>query len=263
MEYLKYDNMNLTGTVLRIEKSSIFDGDGIRTVIFTKGCPLRCAWCSTPESQDTKIQASLDNKIIYGSIMSVEEVITEIRKDIPFYFHSGGGMTVSGGEILVQPTFVKAILKQCMYEGINTCIETTLLGPWENVKEILSYTDTAFVDLKFMDDKLHMKYTGVSNKLILENIKKAGSKKSDTRIIIRRPIIPGLNDTEEELISMGQFLNELPGITHVQLLPYHRLGTDTYRKLGIKYPLKEIEVPTSEYMENCKKLLEKYVKTIL
>lgn len=94
--------MDLPGSVLRIVKGSIFDGDGLRTVVFMKGCPLRCQWCSTPESHLKEIQITLDGTITYGRNMTVEEVMTEVRKDIPFYFHSGGGMTVSGGEILTQ-----------------------------------------------------------------------------------------------------------------------------------------------------------------
>ena len=182
MDYQNYENMNLRGTVLRIEKSSIYDGDGFRTVVFMKGCPLRCQWCSTPESHKKEIQTTLDESITYGSSMTVEEVLTEVRKDIPFYFHSGGGMTVSGGEILVWPEFVSSLVKRACMEGINTCIETSFYGKWSDIASILENTDTAFVDLKLMNPELHKKYTGVSNERILENLKRAGSKKKRHKI---------------------------------------------------------------------------------
>ncbi len=263
MDYQNYENMNLQATVLRIEKSSIFDGDGLRTVVFMKGCPLRCQWCSTPESHKKEIQSTLDGSITYGSVMTVEEVLKEVRKDIPFYFHSGGGMTVSGGEILVWPKFVSSLVKRASMEGINTCIETSFYGKWSDIESILENTDTAFVDLKLMDSDLHKKYTGVSNENIVENLKRAGAEKKGTRLIVRRPLIPGINDSKEELKSLGEFLAELPRVDHLQLLPYHRLGTDTYRKLGIDYQLSLVESPSDEHMQWCKEITEKYIKTII
>ena len=121
--------------------------------LFMKGCPLRCQWCSTPESHRKEIQTTLDGKITYGRIMTVEEVLVEVRKDIPFYFHSGGGMTVSGGEILAQSEFVYNLVRRARWEGIDTCIETSFYGAWDKIEPILDCTDTAFVDLKLMDQK--------------------------------------------------------------------------------------------------------------
>lgn len=263
MGYQDYENMNLPGTVLRIEKSSIFDGDGLRTVVFMKGCPLRCRWCSTPESHQKGIQTTLDGTITYGRNMTVEEVMVEVRKDIPFYFHSGGGMTVSGGEILTQAEFVRQLVGRACWEGINTCIETSFYGEWEKITRILRCTDTAFVDMKLMDPEAHKRYTGVDNTLILDNIRRAGSEKGRTRLIIRRPLIPGINDSKEDLKLLGEFLGRLPAVDHLQLLPYHRLGTDTYRKLGLAYQLPETEIPDEEHMERCAKITGKYVKTIV
>lgn len=263
MNYQSYENMDFPGSVLRIEKSSIFDGDGLRTVVFMKGCPLRCQWCSTPESHHKKIQTTLDGSITYGCTMTVEEVMAEVRKDIPFYFHSGGGMTVSGGEILTQPEFVYYLMHRASWEGIDTCIETSFYGDWNHINLILNCTNTAFVDLKLMNPETHKKYTGISNDVILSNIRKAGMKKSSMKLIIRRPLIPGVNDSEEELTFLGQFLSELPGVDHLQLLPYHRLGTDTYRKLGLTYQLPDVEAPSKEHMEWCVNITNKYIKTIL
>lgn len=259
-----YENMNLEGTVLRIEKSSIFDGDGLRTVVFLKGCPLRCKWCSTPESYKKQIESTLDGTITYGKIMTVEEVMTEIRKDSLFYFHSGGGVTLSGGEILLQPEFAYNILRRSCYEGINTAIESSFYADWEKIEPILDCLDTAFIDMKVFDSDKHKAFTGVANDLILSNIEKAGKeKRPNLKIIIRRPLIPGVNDSKEELEGLGKFLSELKGVDSLQLLPYHRLGTDTYRKLGIDYPLKDIEVPSDEHMQYCKSITDKYIKTVV
>lgn len=260
--YQTYEGMDQKGTVLRIEKSSIFDGDGIRTVVFLKGCPLRCQWCSTPESHLRKIQTVLEGSITYGQEMTVEEVMVEIRKDSPFYFISGGGVTLSGGEILAQPEYSYQILKRSCCEGINTCFESSFLAPWEKIEPLLEYTDTAFVDLKLMDDEMHKSYTGVSNELILDNVKRAGSEKTGMKLIIRRPLIPGVNDSEEDLGALGAFLEKLPGVAYLQLLPYHRLGTDTYRKLGIPYQLAEVETPTENHMQWCRDITGQFIKTI-
>lgn len=263
MSYQNYENMDMQGSVLRIEKSSIFDGDGLRTVVFMKGCPLRCKWCSTPESHHKRIQTTMDGSITYGSIMTVEEVMVEIRKDIPFYFHSGGGLTVSGGEILTQSEFVYNLVRRAGWEGIDTCIETSFYGEWNKIEPILRNTNTAFVDLKLMDTEAHKKYTGVPNDLILRNIRKAGAGNSGTRMIIRRPLIPEVNDSEADLELLGKFLAKLPGVDHLELLPYHRLGTDSYRKLGLTYQLPEARTPSKEHMEWCKSITDKFVKTII
>jgi pyruvate formate lyase activating enzyme len=263
MEYQNYEHMNFPGSVLRIEKSSIFDGDGLRTVVFMKGCPLRCLWCSTPESHHKEIQTTLDGHISYGHIMTVEEVLAEVRKDILFYFHSGGGMTVSGGEILAQSEFVYHLLHRASWEGIDTCIETSFYGHWDKIEPILNCTDTAFVDIKLMNPEAHKKYVGVGNDVILSNIRKAGARKSNMKLIIRRPLIPGVNDSEKELEMLGQILSELPGVDHLQLLPYHRLGTDTYRKLGLTYQLPDVETPSQAHMERCVSITDKYVRTII
>lgn len=258
-----YENMDLPGSVLRIVKGSIFDGDGLRTVVFMKGCPLRCQWCSTPESHLKEIQTTLDGTITYGRNMTVEEVMTEVRKDIPFYFHSGGGMTVSGGEILTQAEFVCHLLRRASWEGIDTCIETSFYGAWDKIEPMLGSTDTAFVDMKLMNPEEHRKYTGVDNEVILSNIRKAGTRKSSMKLIIRRPLVPGVNDSQKDLELLGRFLSELPGVDHLQLLPYHRLGTETYRKLGLTYQLPKVESPSQEYMERCRDITDKFVRTIL
>jgi len=246
--------------VLRIERSSIHDGDGFRTVVFLKGCPLRCQWCSTPEGLSFQIEQTEQNT--YGRIMTVEEVMNEVRKDTALYFHSGGGMTLSGGEILAQPEFASALLQASCEECINTAIETSFFAPWDTIRSMLPYVNTALVDVKFFSRELHKKYCGVDNQIILENLMRTNGIEP-FHLIIRIPIIPGINDAEEELEQIGRFCSGLRCLNHVQLLPYHRLGTDTYKKLGRPYLLADVRSPSSEHMETCRKILQQYVSLVL
>ena len=250
----------IRGMVLRIERSSIFDGDGFRTVVFLKGCPLRCQWCSTPEGQSFQIEHTEHNT--YGRVMTVEEVMKEIRKDTPFFFHSGGGMTVSGGEILAQPDFTLALLRAARSECINTAIETTFFAHWPVIEPILPYVNTAFVDIKLFNREQHKHYCGVDNQIILENVLQTNHVEKPFRLIVRVPVIPGINDTEEEITQIGQFCAGLRHLQHVQLLPYHRLGTDTYRKLGRPYLLADVRSPAAEHIESLRSTMQNYVKTI-
>lgn len=247
--------------ILRLERSSIYDGDGFRTVVFLKGCPMRCLWCSTPESQSFQIEET-ETKT-YGQEMTVEQVLKEIRKDIPFYFHSGGGLSVSGGEMLCQQEFSRCLLKQARKEGIDTAIETTLFAPWKTVDMILDHVNTVFADLKFMDSDLHKKYCGVDNKLILKNFIKTNDRDTKFDLIVRIPVIPGVNDSVEELAKMGEFCAQLTHLRHVQLLPYHRLGSDTYRKLGRPYELEGLLSPSAEHMEICRTVIGRYVSKVI
>lgn len=247
--------------ILRLERSSIYDGDGFRTVVFLKGCPLSCQWCSTPESQSFQIEET-ETKT-YGQEMTVEQVLKEIRKDIPFYFHSGGGLSISGGEMLCQPEFSRCLLKQARKEGIDTAIETTLFAPWKTVDMILKHVRTVFADLKFMDSDLHRKYCGVDNQRILKNFTKTNDCNTKFDLIVRIPVIPGMNDSKEELERMGGFCAQLTHLSHVQLLPYHRLGSDTYRKLGRTYELEGLRSPSAEHMEICREVIGRYVSKVI
>ena len=260
------DEKELLGMVLRIERSSIYDGEGFRTVVFLKGCPLRCQWCSTPESQSFQIESTAES--VYGKQMTVEQVMVEVRKDSAFFFHSGGGMTISGGELLAQPDFSRALLRMSWNECIDTAIETSFFSTWEIVSSILPYVNTAFVDLKIFNDEMHRKYCGGGNKQILENLLRTNEiKKSDGeppfRLVVRTPIIPGINDRAEELEQIGRFCSELRYLDHVQLLPYHRLGTDTYRKLGRRYAFPDLESPSAERMAECRAYVQKYIPQVI
>lgn len=287
--------MNMTddkkGLILRIEKTSIHDGQGLRTVVFFKGCPLRCQWCSTPESHRMYIEkGNMQNRCTgcgtcvelcpekaltlnengkitiskekcrlnlacyeicpqsvykkYGIYMTVYELAKEISKDEIFYYHSGGGVTFSGGEPLMQPGFLAEIMKSCKHRGIHTAMETSFFAPYPNIEKILPYLDTLYVDIKHMDSNIHERYTGVENDLILSNICKVDDSDYPIEIHVRIPLIPSINDTRENLLSVLNFCKDLKSLQEIELLPYHRLGIETYKHLGLEYKLSHIAVPT-------------------
>lgn len=254
MEVIEKDRQ---GMVLRIERSSIHDGDGFRTVVFLKGCPLRCQWCSTPESQSFGVEQTAEKT--YGTLMTVEDVLKEVRKDSLFFFLSTGGVTLSGGEVLAQPEFALAVLRNCRRECFNTAIETCFYGPWEHIEMMLPYINTIYADIKLIDSDMHKKYCGVDNHLIMDNLLKTNEAEGDFRLIVRTPIIPGVNDSEEDMCQLGEFCTRLKRLDHVQLLPYHKLGTETYKKLGRPYALEGVNSPTAEQMERCRSIVRRYV----
>lgn len=252
---------DLTGMVLRIERSSIHDGDGLRTVVFLKGCPLRCKWCSTPESQSFAQETTVGGTT-YGTQMTVAEVMREVRKDSLFYFISAGGLTLSGGEILAQPEFALALLKNAKAECFNTAVETSFCAPWEKIQPLLPYINTAYVDLKIFDRQRHQEYCGVSNERILQNLLLTNELEDGPRLVVRTPLIPGVNDSREELENIGRFCSRLKRLDHIQLLPYHKLGTATYEKLGRPYLLGDVATPTPEHMEACRATVRQFVKDV-
>lgn len=249
------------GMVLRIERSAIHDGDGFRTVVFLKGCPLRCQWCSTPESQSFGIEYA-DQKT-YGTLMSVEDVMKELRKDSLFFFISAGGVTLSGGEVLAQPEFSLELLKACRKECFNTAIETCFFGPWETIEQMLPHLNTIYADIKMITPEAHKKYCGVDNALILQNLENTNNAEGRFRLVIRTPVIPGINDSDEEMQKIGRFCAGLNRLDYVQLLPYHSLGTATYKKLGRPYLLEGICTPTAEQMEHCRAVVQQYVHRVI
>ncbi len=220
----------------------MYDGIGLRTVVYLKGCPLRCAWCSTPESQSKKIENG------YGRIMSADEVMEEIEKDAIFYFHSGGGVTISGGEALVQADFTREILQKSKYIGINTALETSFCVPYSEIKKVAPFVDTLFVDIKIFTSALHKKWTGLGNEQILENIRRFLIEFPSCEVRIRIPVIPGINMDMTELLMSACFIADLDRFVPLELLPYHRYGMLTYRKLGLDYPLGDTPAPTTKEM---------------
>jgi pyruvate formate lyase activating enzyme len=258
-----YAGMDTVGVVLRLERGSVFDGEGFRTVVFLKGCHMSCKWCSTPESQNFEIERTLDGKTVYGKAMTVEDVMKEVRKDTLFYFHSGGGLTMSGGEVMAQPEFTKAVLRQSQREGINTAIETAFYAKWEICKSVIEYVDTAYIDLKAVDPDIHKANCGVDNKSILENLLHTNEVDLPLKIVIRTPVVPGVNDNDEELTRIASFVTRLDKVDHMQLLPYHQLGTTTYEKLGRFYMLKDVEPPTDEQMDHYRDVVSRTFPNVI
>lgn len=265
----------MDGKIFDIQRFSIYDGGGIRTNVFFKGCNLRCLWCHNPESQNMKNELLFrkdkcigcgkcgeicsntftekctacgkcvsvcprNAREISGRTVSADEVVRTVMRDKEFYLTSGGGVTLSGGEPLLQPEFAAEILEKCKAEGIGTAIETAGNVPWSVFERVLPYLDIILFDIKCLDEEKHKKYTGVSNSLILENAEKL--KKTGKRLIFRTPVIPGVNDGEVK--EIGKFC----GGNEYEILAYHVTGCGKYNALGRKYQL-DIEPPCREFME--------------
>ena len=238
------------GRIFDIQRFSVHDGPGIRTIVFLKGCKLRCRWCCNPESQNYEIQQMTDDKgkvTVTGRDVTVGEVIETVLRDSTYYRRSGGGMTLSGGEMLCQPDFSEGLLRTAVEKGINTAVETTSLASFETIERLLPYIDNYLGDLKHVDPKKHKEFTGQSNELILENLPKIAEKAE--RLVIRVPVVPTFKDTLEEIRAIAEFAAKLPNVNELHLLPYHRLGQDKYRWLGREYSLTHIEPPKDEKMQ--------------
>ncbi len=237
------------GRIFNIQRFSIHDGPGIRTIVFFKGCYMRCAWCCNPESQSYEIETLTEGgkaKTV-GRDVTVDDIMPEILADMPYYRRSGGGVTLSGGEVLYQADFAAELLKACKDAGLHTAIETTANAPFSDIEKLLPYLDLCLMDIKSMDSKKHKEYTLAPNERILENAQKIA--KSGTELIIRTPVIPTFNDDESSIRAIAGFAKSLKGVCEYHLLPYHRLGTDKYSGLSRQYTLSEILPPPKEKME--------------
>lgn len=241
------------GRIFDIQRFSVHDGPGIRTIVFLKGCPLRCRWCCNPESQSYEIQQmTMNGKVkTVGRDVTAGEVIAEVERDYGYYRRSGGGLTLSGGETLTQPDFAVALLALAHQRGINTAIESTGFADFSVIQKILPHLDLYLMDIKHIDSDKHKAFTGQPNDLILANAQKIA--RSPVKLIIRTPVVPGFNDTVEEIGAIARFAASLPGVEEMHLLPYHRIGSDKYKGLGREYTLAHIEPPSQEHMN---KLLE-------
>lgn len=282
------------GQVLRIERISPHDGQGLRTVIYLKGCPLGCKWCSTPESQSLSPELNYkqakcwhcgkcietcpkgalkfsedDSRIlrdkgkcnncfhcvkacrpeaigVYGKSMGVEEIMKEIRKDTLFYFYSKGGVTLSGGDILMQADFSREIIKACREECIHTVAELDMYGNYENVYKVLEFLNAYYVDIKLMDSREHKRWTGVGNASILENTQRAAIDFPDKPLHIRVPLIPKVNDSRENIDETVEFCKGLASCQSLEFLPFHHLGDAAYGYLDRPYAFADYKSMTFE-----------------
>ncbi|MCI6813628.1 MAG: glycyl-radical enzyme activating protein [Lachnospiraceae bacterium] len=252
------DDKKISGRIFDIQRYSIHDGVGIRTIVFLKGCALRCRWCCNPESQSFDIETMVINgkKKIMGKDVTVEEVMETVKRDMPYYSRSDGGLTLSGGESLLQPDFARGLLKAAKELGINTAMESMGFAKYETIASILPYLDVYLMDIKHMNPSKHADYTQKSNELMLENARKIAAS-GQTELIIRVPVIPGFNDTEEEIMDIARFADSLPGVKQIHLLPYHSFGRGKYEGLGREYPMGEAAAPSNEKMQQLKTRVER------
>jgi len=290
--------------VTNIQKYSIHDGDGIRTTVFFKGCPLRCAWCHNPETQrfekelqtDTPkctgcgrcvnvcpneaISISEEGKAItdrgkctvcgkceaaclgnYRTLVGRDYTVNELAKiclqDLMFYEESGGGVTLSGGEVMAMDSdYIQKLVKKLYREGVSIAIDTCGQAPYSNFEAILPYVDTWLYDIKAIDDEKHKQYMGVSNSLILDNLRRIA--KSGARIYIRIPTVKEVNGDPESMAAVIGFLKENDiRPAQVNLLPYHSTGSHKYGKLGRKYEADDLTAPSDSEMKEFVKQWEK------
>ena len=272
-------NYKAEGTVTDIQRFSVHDGPGIRTIVFLKGCPLSCFWCCNPETQPRQPvvlfsrdkcigcgkcvaackqhAASLENPgridrsrcigcgecanvcptgalVLKGETMNVEQVVRILKKDSIIYRKSKGGITLSGGEPLMQWQYATEILKACKAQGWHTAIETTGFGSEEAIEAVFPYIDVALMDIKSMDPVMHKKVTGVSNEIIHRNARRIAEL---SKLTVRVPTIPTVNATVEDFQKICDFAKTLNGVDTIHVLPYHRLGVNKYELLNKDYPM--------------------------
>jgi len=296
----EHPNPSRTGVIFDIQRYSIHDGAGIRTLVFMKGCPLRCLWCCNPESQSSLSELVVNSarcircglcadvcpveaiafkpgddtaqdrtrcqicgacvnacptgsRALQGRVITIEDLLREVERDALFYRVSGGGVTVSGGEPLIQAPFVADFFRACRQRGIDTALETCGHAPWEDFAWVLAYTDTVLYDLKHPDADVHRHLTGIENDLILANLRRAVD--SPSQIILRMPLIPGYT-TDASTVRAVAHLARTLGISELHLLPYHGLGEAKYKALGRDYGVGDLTQPSAKQIEELKSIAE-------
>jgi len=287
----------LKGLIFNIQRFSIHDGPGIRTTVFFKGCPLRCLWCSNPESQDVRPQIMVrDAKCIgcgecakacpekaismtadrgrvidwkrctqclkcaevcvaqsiavAGRYVDVDEIINEVEQDRIFYKNSGGGVTVSGGEPLMQAEFLAVFLKTCKDRGLHTALDTSGYFSREAWSKVRPYLDLVLYDVKHLDPRIHREYTGMDNQIILANAKIVAA---DVRTWFRIPLIAGLNDSPEDIKAVAE-MGRAWGVEKLSLLPYHEGGVSKAGQIGRIYRFDSAKPPTDEQIERLREI---------
>ena len=285
--------MSVMATITNISRGSLHDGPGVRSVVYLKGCGLRCRWCHNPETLSAQREAAFmpskcigcgrcidvcpahhmvqdgtlrfdrhgctacgkcadacptEAMSIIGERMSVQQVFDVLRKDIPYYRQSGGGVTFSGGECLLHPAFVADVAALCHEAAIHTLVETALFVPWNNVERVFPLIDQFFVDLKLADPEKHRFYTGQDNALILENLRHLSQL--TTPITVRIPVIPTVNDTAADFDGFVAILRTLgPAVRAVELLKYNPLASSKYELVGADYTAFATDAQSNEHMQ--------------
>jgi len=244
------DKKSIKGNVFSIKKFAVHDGPGIRTTIFFSGCPLNCIWCHNPESR-YNIFSNDENDLI-----SITELIKKVERDSIFYDESDGGVTISGGEPLVQKEFLINLLKTLTKRKIHTVLDTTGFSTTAVFKDVAKFVDLFLYDLKIMNNKKHFKYTGVSNSEIHENFEYLTT--IDKNVWVRFPMIPGITDDTENIRSIGSFIRNRKNIQRISVLPYHPLAGHKYKKLNKEWEMGELKTPDKEEIERVCSIFEEY-----
>ena len=254
----------MTGVIFSVKRYSIHDGPGIRVTFFMKGCPLGCIWCHNPEGI-----SPLREKIIrtnrvggkdfcreeeVGKFYTVTDITDILDQEKVFINRSGGGITFSGGEPLLQSDFLLEALKACKTKGYHTVVDTAGYASCDNYKAIIPYTDIFLFDLKHLDDDRHYELTGVSNKLILENYMMLLNNAKE--MIVRIPVIPGINNSSGHMGRMKKYIegSKTAGLKKINLLPYHKIGSSKYKRFGRDWKMEGIEPPSKAEMSLLKEL---------
>lgn len=252
------ETVPIKATIFDIKRFAIHDGPGIRTTVFFKGCPLACWWCHNPEGQRPEPEVSLrkcasDGTVIttepetIGREITLEGLMREIEKEAIFHDESGGGVSASGGEPLMQAEFLCAFLDACRERGIHAAVDTCGYAPPEVFGPVAERADLFLYDLKIIDDSLHEKYTGVSNKTILGNLRSLAG--ANRRTFVRFTVIPGITDTEENVRSVMELVSGLKNIEEIDLLPFYNYAEEKYKRLDRENRMSGLTPPTNELME--------------
>ncbi len=231
----------MKGYIDSIESMGLVDGPGIRMVVFLKGCKLRCLYCHNPETWD----------YVHAKVTTSEEIALRVKRNLSYYQH--GGITFSGGEPLLQPEFLLDCLKRCKKIGVHTAIDTAGVGIG-HYDEILEYTDLVILDIKAIEDADYYQITGSHMDEYSKFIE--ALKKRKNKVWLRQVIVPGFNDTEENILKLKEYIKQFPNVEKVELLPYHLLGVEKYKKLGISYPLEGVPAMDQEKIKKLTELLE-------
>ncbi|HNW59360.1 MAG TPA: glycyl-radical enzyme activating protein [bacterium] len=301
------ETQHIRGLVFNIMRFAVHDGPGIRTTVFLKGCPLRCAWCHNPESIAPGVELSLRSDLcmacgacieacpreaiaaapqapvtrreaciacgacieacpagarsLMGQAMDADEVIATVLADRVFYDQSGGGVTFSGGEPSHQPAFLHALLTASKEAGLHTVVDTCGHAPWPVLARIAPLTDLFLFDLKMFDPGEHRRWTGVSNRLILDNLLRLDA--AGAAISLRLPVLPGINDDPGEIEKLAAWIGGLQHVRRLHLLPFHQTGSGKYGRLGRTLPRTELRPPGEEHLEALAQRFRRVIETVI